>query len=129
VFDDRSDHPASRHTLRGEKPYHRKVCATSNRWPDARKGSAMTSATTEEEVRIETIEVKGDNLLHKIKEIVHEGNVRRITITSEEGNKLLEIPLTLGVVGVVLLPVFAAVGALAALVTDCTLKIERVEKS
>jgi len=59
---------------------------------------------------------------------VHEGNVRRITITSEEGNKLVEIPLTLGVVGVVLLPVFAAVGALAALVTECTLKIERVEK-
>ncbi len=85
----------------------------------------MKSAT---KVRIETIEVKGDNLLAKIKEIVHEGNVRRITITTEEGNKLVEIPLTLGAVGVVLLPVFAAVGALAALVTECTLKIERVEK-
>ena len=77
---------------------------------------------------METIEVKGDNLLAKIKEIVHEGNVRRITITTEEGNKLVEIPLTLGAMDVVLLPVFAAVGALAALVTDCTLKIERVEK-
>ena len=85
----------------------------------------MKSAT---KVRIETIEVKGDNLLAKIKEIVHEGNVRRITITTEEGNKLVEIPVTLGAVGVVLLPVFAAVGALAALVTECTLKIERVEK-
>ena len=84
--------------------------------------------TTEKTTHTETIEVKGDNLLAKIKEIVHEGNVRRITITSEEGNKLMEIPLTLGVVGVVLLPVFAAVGALAALVTECTLKIERVEK-
>ena len=85
----------------------------------------MKSAT---KVRIETIEVNGDNLLAKIKEIVHEGNVRRITITTEEGNKLMEIPLTLSAVGVVLLPVFAAVGALAALVTECTLKIERVEK-
>ena len=85
----------------------------------------MKSAT---KVRIETIEVKGDNLLAKIKEIVHEGNVRRITITTEEGNKLVEIPVTLGAVGVVLLPVFAAVGALAALVTECTLKIESVEK-
>ncbi len=85
--------------------------------------------TTEKTTHTETIEVEGDNLLHKIKEIVHEGNVRRITITSEEGNKLLEIPLTLGVVGVVLLPVFAAVGALAALVANCTLEIERVEKS
>jgi len=85
--------------------------------------------TTTETVRTETIQVKGDNLMQKIKELVHEGNVRHITITSEEGNKLLEIPLTLGVVGVVLLPVFAAVGALAALVTDCTLEIERVEES
>ena len=125
MFDDRSDHPAYRDALRGQKPYHRKVCATSNRWLDARKESAMKSAT---KVRMETIEVKGDNLLAKIKEIVHEGNVRRITITTEEGNKLVEIPLTLGAVGVVLLPVFAAVGALAALVTECTLKIERVEK-
>jgi hypothetical protein len=85
--------------------------------------------TTEKTTHTETIEVEGDNLLHKIKEIVHEGNVRHITIVSEEGNKLLEIPLTLGVVGVVLLPVFAAVGALAALVANCTLEIERVEKS
>jgi hypothetical protein len=84
--------------------------------------------TTTEKVQTETIEVEGDDLLHKIREIVHEGNVRHITITSEEGNKLLEIPLTLGVVGVVLLPVFAAVGALAALVTNCTLEIERVEE-
>ncbi len=83
--------------------------------------------TTEKTTHTETIEVEGDDLLHKIRGLVHEGNVRHITITSEEGNKLLEIPLTLGVVGVVLLPVFAAVGALAALVTNCTLEIERVE--
>ncbi|MDH3425885.1 MAG: DUF4342 domain-containing protein [Acidimicrobiia bacterium] len=84
---------------------------------------------SEEKVSTETIEVKGEELLAKIKEIVHEGNVRRITITSEEGTKLIEIPLTLGVVGAVLLPVFTAIGALAAIVTKCTIEIERVEDS
>lgn len=59
----------------------------------------------------ETVEVEGDNLLTKVKEIVHEGNVRRLTISNEEGEKLVEIPLTVGVVGVLLLPVWAAIGA------------------
>ena len=81
---------------------------------------------SEEKASTETIEVKGEELLGKIKDIVHEGNVRRVTITSEEGTKLLEIPLTLGVVGAVLLPVYVAIGALAALVTKCTIEIERV---
>ena len=77
-------------------------------------------------VRTETIEVKGDRLLAKIKEIVHEGNVRRITITNEKGKRLLVIPLTLGVVGAVLLPVYAAVGALAAVLSKCSVEVERV---
>ncbi len=83
---------------------------------------------TEEKVRTEIVEVEGDHLLAKINEIVHEGNVRRITITSEEGKRLLVIPLTLGVVGAVLLPVYAAVGAIAAVLTKCTIEIERVAK-
>ncbi len=83
----------------------------------------------EERVTTETVEVTGDDLLGKIKEIIHEGNVRRITIPSEEGHRLLEIPLTLGVVGVVLLPVFAAIGAIAALITKCTIEVERVEQA
>jgi len=83
---------------------------------------------SEEKVRIETIKVEGDHLLAKVKEIVREGNVRRITITNEEGKRLLVIPLTLGVVGAVLLPVYAAVGAIAALMSKCTIEIERVEK-
>jgi hypothetical protein len=83
---------------------------------------------SKEKVRIETIKVEGDHLLAKVKEIVREGNVRRITITNEEGKRLLVIPLTLGVVGAVLLPVYAAVGAIAALMTKCTIEIERVEK-
>jgi len=59
---------------------------------------------------------------------VHEGNIRRITIKNEEGKTLIEIPLTLGVIGAVLLPVWAAVGAIAALVTDCTIVVEKVDE-
>ena len=73
----------------------------------------------------ETIEVEGDSLLTKVKEIVHEGNVRRITISNEEGEKLIEVPLTVGVVGVLLLPVWAAIGAIAAVVTNAKIEIER----
>lgn len=81
--------------------------------------------TDDKAARTETVEVEGDHLLAKIKEVVSEGNVRRITIRNEDGKRLLEIPLTLGVVGVVLLPVYAAVGALAALTKKCTIEIER----
>ncbi len=82
---------------------------------------------TEKTVTTETIEVTGDELLGKVKEIVREGNVRRIIIRNEDGKKLLEVPLTIGVVGAVLLPVWAAVGALAALIADCTIEIEKIE--
>ena len=61
-------------------------------------------------------------------ELVHEGNIRRITIQNEEGKTLIEVPLTLGVVGAVLLPVWAAIGAIAALVADCTIVVEKVEE-
>lgn len=88
----------------------------------------MQGTTTEEKVTTETIEIEGDHLLSQIKEIVHEGNVRRITIKSEEGKKLIEIPLTIGVVGALLLPAWAAIGAIAAIVTKATVEIERVEK-
>ena len=63
-----------------------------------------------------------------MKELVHEGNIRRVTIRNEEGKDLIEIPLTWGVVGALLLPVWAAIGALAALVTDCTIVVEKVEE-
>ena len=82
----------------------------------------------EEKVRTEEHRVTGDQLLAKVKELVHEGNVRRITIKKEDGDTLIEIPLTLGVVGAVLLPVLAAIGAIAALVADCTIVVERVEQ-
>lgn len=83
---------------------------------------------TEEKIRVEEYKVTGDELVHKIKQIVHEGNIRKITIKTEGGNTLLEFPLTVGVVGAVLLPLWAALGAAAALITDCTIAVEKVEK-
>ena len=73
------------------------------------------------------IQTTGAELVAKVKELVREGNVRRIIVKDEEGKTLIEIPLTLGVVGALLLPVAAALGAIAALVTDCTIVVERVE--
>ncbi|HNZ42579.1 MAG TPA: DUF4342 domain-containing protein [Bacteroidales bacterium] len=67
--------------------------------------------------------VKGEQLLDKIKQLLHEGNIRRIIIKDVKGNVFMEIPLTIGVVGTALLPVLAAVGALAALVSDFTIQI------
>lgn len=78
--------------------------------------------------RKEEFKVKGDDLIRRVKEIVAEGNVRRITIKDKEGKTLVELPLTVGVVGVILAPVLAALGAIAALVTDCTIAVEREVK-
>ncbi len=75
----------------------------------------------------EEYEVKGEDLLSRVKELVREGNVRRITIRTDQGNTLIEIPLAIGVVGALLLPVWAAVGAIAALVANCTIRVERRE--
>jgi len=83
----------------------------------------------EENVRNEEFRVTGDAVLAKIKEIIHEGNVRRITIKNEDGNTLIEIPLTLGVVGVLLLPVWAAIGAIAALAANLTIVVEKITPS
>ncbi len=73
---------------------------------------------------IEEIKVTGDQLVKKVKELVKEGNVRRIII-KQRGKRILEIPLTLAVIGVAFAPLLAAVGALAALITECTLEVER----
>ena len=75
----------------------------------------------------EEYSVCGEDLLSRVKDLVREGNIRRITIRSVEGNTLIEIPLAIGVVGAMLLPVWAAVGAIAALVTNCTIAVERRE--
>jgi hypothetical protein len=75
----------------------------------------------------EEIRVSGEAVVSKVKELVREGNVRRISIQNEEGRTLIEIPLTIGVIGTVLLPVWAAIGAIAALAANLTLTVERRE--
>jgi hypothetical protein len=75
----------------------------------------------------EEFRVDGEQLVAKLKEILHEGNIRRIIIKDKEGRTLIEVPLTIGVVGVILLPVWAAIGAIAALVTEATVVVEKVE--
>jgi ribosomal 30S subunit maturation factor RimM len=73
--------------------------------------------------KIEEFKVKGEDLLGKVKELIHEGNIRRIIIKNENGDTYIEIPLTLGVVGMVVAPVLAAVGAIAALASNFTIEI------
>lgn len=73
----------------------------------------------------ETFELKSEDLVKKVKELIHEGNVRRIIIKNKEGKTLVEFPLTFGVVGALIAPVLAAVGAIAALVTECSITVER----
>lgn len=73
----------------------------------------------------EEFKVNGEELLKKVKQLIAEGNVRRLTIRDKEGETLVELPLTIGVIGAVLAPMLAAVGAIAALVTECTIVVER----
>ncbi|MES2808398.1 MAG: DUF4342 domain-containing protein [Bacteroidota bacterium] len=73
----------------------------------------------------EFFSINGEGLLKKVKEIIAEGNVTKISIADKAGKEIVSFPLTLGVVGVVLMPVFAAIGALAALVGECTIIVER----
>jgi len=82
----------------------------------------------ERKTRTEEFEVDGDKIVETVKRLVREGNIRRITIKDAAGMNLIEIPLTLGVVGTVLVPVLAALGALAALVTHCSIVVERIDK-
>lgn len=78
-------------------------------------------------VRVEEVEVTGEKLLATVRELIHQGNVRRIVIRNAKGVTLLEIPLVLGIAGAVFVPVWAAIGALAALVAKLTLVVERVQ--
>ena len=80
-----------------------------------------------EEIRRERHKVSGEKLLQTLKRLVHEGNIRRITIKDDKDRTIVEIPLTIGVVGAVLLPAWVAIGAIAALAADHTIEIERAE--
>jgi len=81
----------------------------------------------EEKVRTEEFHVNGDDIVKKIKELVHEGNIRRVIIKNEDGRTLIDIPLMLGVVGALVAPQLAAIGAIAALITHGTIVVEKVE--
>jgi CBS domain-containing protein len=82
---------------------------------------------SEQKARTEEFQVSGDTLIAKIKELVHEGNIRRVIIKNEEGRTLIDVPLTLGVVGVFVAPQLAAIGAIAALITHGSIVVEKVE--
>ncbi len=80
----------------------------------------------EEKTFWETIKSGGDQVLKTVEKVVHEGNVRRV-IVKQGDRSVAEFPLTVGVVGTVFAPVLAAIGALTALLTDCTIMVERVQ--
>lgn len=81
--------------------------------------------TQKEKTNQEYFKVSGDELISKVKEIIKEGNATRIIIKNEKDETILEFPLTVGAIGVVLAPIFAAVGTLAALATHCTIIVEK----
>jgi hypothetical protein len=90
---------------------------------DRKPAMSTTSAPPEEQ------RVTGEGLVARVKELVRQGNIRRIIIKNDEGHTILEIPLTVGVVGAVLLPLWVALGAIAALASHYTLVIEKREES
>lgn len=77
--------------------------------------------------KTEEFSVNADQVVEKVKELVNEGNVRRVIIKNEKGESVMEFPVTLGVVGAVLLPMFAALGAAVALMARCTIVVEHRE--
>lgn len=75
----------------------------------------------------ESFKVNGEQLLGKVKELIRQGNIRRIIIKDKNDKEIVEFPLTIGVIGAVLAPVLAAIGAIAALISECTITVEREE--
>ena len=77
----------------------------------------------------ESFKINGEALLKKVKDLIEEGNIRRISIHDKDGKEVMSFPLTIGVVGAVFAPVLAAIGALAALIGECTITVEKEEKT
>jgi hypothetical protein len=77
----------------------------------------------------ESFKINGEQLLQKVKELIKEGNIRKIIISDNDGKEIMSFPLTYGVVGTLLAPVLAAIGAVAALIGECTITVEKEEKS
>jgi hypothetical protein len=84
----------------------------------------MTKNNNTEE-RTEEFKVSGEEVIAKVKELIREGNARRIIIKNETGESIIEIPLTIGAIGALLAPTLAAIGAVAALLTKCTIVVVR----
>lgn len=84
---------------------------------------------SEEKVHSEEFRVNGEELIGRIKNLVNEGNIRRIIIKDKEGKVIFEIPLTFGILGALLAPQLAAIGAIAALLGEATVVVEKVDKS
>lgn len=78
-----------------------------------------------QKTKTETFELKGEKLVETVKKLIEEGNVRKIAIKDKKGKTIAEFPLTFGVVGALIAPILAAVGAIAALVTECSITVER----
>jgi len=85
------------------------------------------SAMEQIRIKFEEIKVAGMELVDKVKALIHEGNIHRLIIKSEEGHTMIEVPVTIAAVGAIAAPVLAAVGAIAAMVTHCTIVVERRE--
>ena len=83
----------------------------------------------EEKIRTEEFKVEGDAIVSTIKELIREGNIRRVIIKNDDGRPLIDLPLTWGVVGALVAPQLAALGAIAALITHGTIVVEKVEES
>ena len=83
---------------------------------------------SDEKVRTEEFKLSGDELVAKVKELVREGDIRRVAIKNEEGRTLIDIPLTMGVVGALVAPQLAALGAIAALVTHGSIVVEKIDE-
>ena len=91
----------------------------------------VTEEETEQKFRVEEFKISGDTLVAKVRELIHQGNIRRIIIKNEEGRTLIEVPLTVGlvggVIGATMFPVIAAIGAIGAVVAHLTIVVERKE--
>jgi hypothetical protein len=90
--------------------------------------TGAVEAENKTESKRERYRVAGDKVISKIKELIHQGNIRRIIIKNEEGKALIEVPLTVGAVAAIVAPVWAAIGAVAALVANCSIEVEREEE-
>jgi predicted O-methyltransferase YrrM len=82
---------------------------------------------SEQKFKTEEFRVEGEKLIAKIKELFHEGNIRRVIIKDKDGKTVMEIPVTIGVVGALIAPQLAAIGAIAALITEATIVVEKAE--